>query len=205
VEEAIEEADLDYLNEEIPKAIDQSIEGVDNIALIVRAIEDYSQPEGVDEMDKVVDLNRTIDSTIIITRDEWRKVADVKTDLDPTIPLLPGSQRQINQVIKSLISNAAHALAKKKGKDSAGLKGTIQISSHLDEDWVEIRVRDTGVSLSEKEQQGIFDPAYHSTEAEDAGHSLAICRSYIENEHKGTICFKTEQNKGTTFFIRLPL
>lgn len=204
VEQAIEEADLDYLNEEIPKAIDQSIEGVDNIAIIVRAIEDYSQPECEDEADMVIDLNRTLESTVIISRDEWRRVAEIKTELDPNIPLLPGNRKQINQVVRGLISHACNSLAKKEVDDERQVRGVLRITTRVDKDWVEIRIQDSGVGMTEEEQQRLFDPACDHSQEERSGYNLAICRSYIEDEHGGTIRFESELDKGTTFFIRLP-
>ena len=71
--------DLDYLTEEVPKAIAQSSEGVTRIATIVRAMKEFAHP-GSDEK-ACVDLNKAIESTVTVARNEWKYIADLTTDL----------------------------------------------------------------------------------------------------------------------------
>ncbi len=64
-----------------------------------------------EEKIKAVDINKAIQNTIIVSRNEWKYVADLETDLDPDLPqvqCLPGA---INQVLLNVIVNAAHAIA----------------------------------------------------------------------------------------------
>ena len=91
---AARRADLEYLTEEVPKAIAQSLEGVARVANIVRSMKEFSHP-GSDET-QPVDLNRAIESTLTVCRNEWKYVADAVTHFDPALPLvncLPGACR----------------------------------------------------------------------------------------------------------------
>ena len=119
--------DLDYLTEEVPKAIAQSSEGVIRIATIVRAMKEFAHP-GSDEK-ACVDLNKAIESTVTVARNEWKYIADLTTDLAPDLPLVPCLLGQFNQVILNMIVNATHAIADVvKG---TGAKGTISITTRL--------------------------------------------------------------------------
>lgn len=203
LERAIEDADLGYLIEEIPRAIVQSLEGVDRVAKIVRAMKEFSHP-GTTEMTSV-DLNHALESTITVARNEWKYVADMVTDFDPNLPPVPCLPGEMNQVFLNIIVNAAHAIADVVGDGSRG-KGTITVSTRALGDWVEIRISDTGTGIPEAIRTKIFDPFFTTKQiGRGTGQGLAYVHSVVVEKHKGIITFETEEGKGTTFIIRLPL
>ena len=197
-----EEIDLDYLTEEIPKAIEQSMEGIKRVARIVRAMKEFSHP-GSDEK-TLIDLNHAIENTITVAKNEWKYVADMETNLDPSLPPVPCLPGELNQVILNMIINAAHAISEVVGKD--GGKGKITITTQKKDDWVEIRIADTGTGIPEDIRDRIFDPFFTTKEVgKGTGQGLAISRSVIVDKHGGSIDVETEVGKGTTFIIKLPL
>lgn len=203
VERVISEIDLDYLIKEIPKAIEQSLEGLNNIAKIVLAMKQFSHP-GLDE--KVyTDINKAIENTITISRNEWKYVADIKTGFDSSLPLIPCLPGEFNQVILNIIINAAHAITESPGVKS-GKKGLIKVTTKWDEPWAEIRISDTGPGIPKEIRDRIFDPFFTTKEVgKGSGQGLSICHSVIVNKHGGSIRFETEINQGTTMIIRLPM
>jgi PAS domain S-box-containing protein len=198
---AVERADVGYLLEEIPKAIEQTLEGVSRVSTLVSAMKEFSHP-GTKEKTPL-DLNRAIASTITVARNEWKYVADVETDFDPSLPLISCHPGEFNQVILNLIVNAAHAIADVVGKGSA--KGKITVQTKNCPDCVEIRIRDTGTGIPEKVRARIFDPFFTTKEiGKGSGQGLSIAHSVVVDKHAGRINFETEEGKGTTFVIRLP-
>ena len=203
VVESAKEADLEYLLDEIPKAIGQSLQGVERVAKIVRSMKEFSHPGG--ENKQAVDLNRAVESALTVCRNEWKYVSDAVTDLDPDLPLVACLPGECNQVFLNLIINAAHAIGDKLGENSAE-KGTIKVSTRSDGDWVEIRVEDTGNGIPEESRSRIFDPFFTTKEVgRGTGQGLAIAHSVINEKHGGTIHFETEIGRGTTFSVRLPI
>ncbi len=202
VESAAAETDVGFLIEEIPRAIRQSLEGVTRVTKIVRAMRDFSHP-GVEEK-TAVDINEALESTITVSRNEWKYVSNIETDCEPDLPPVPCLPGELNQVFLNLIINAAHAIAEVVGDGSQG-KGTISISTRSDGDWVEIRISDTGCGIPEKDRGKIFEPFFTTKEVgKGTGQGLAIARSVIADKHGGTISFETAVGKGTTFVVRLP-
>ena len=203
VEEAVQHADLDYLRDEIPSAIQQSLEGVDRVAKIVAAMKEFSHP-GTEEKSSI-DLNKAIDSTITVARNEWKYVAEVVTDFDASLPMVPCLPGEFNQVILNLIVNAAHAIADViEGQTDS--KGTIRVSTRNIGEQVEVRIIDTGGGIPEKLQSRIFEPFFTTKQVgKGTGQGLAIAHSTIVDKHGGTIELESEIGKGTTFIIRLPI
>lgn len=197
-----ERADLDYLREEIPKAIDQSADGIKRIAKIVRAMKEFAHP-GSEEKTSV-DLNKAIESTITVSRNEWKYVANLTTDLSTDIPPILCLLGPINQMILNMIVNAAHAIGEAmKGTEA---KGLIAITTRLVGEWVEIRITDTGTGIPEDIRHKIFDPFFTTKPVgKGTGQGLAIARSVVVDKHAGTIAVESQVGKGTTFIIRLPL
>lgn len=203
VESEVRAADLEYISEEIPKAIGQTLEGVDRVATIVRAMKEFSHP-GTKEKTPT-NIHKAIESTLIVCRNEYKYVAEVATDFDPSMPLVPCIPGDFNQVILNLVINAAHAIADKLGPESQS-KGRITIKTIRDGNWAEIRVSDTGTGIPEAARSRIFDPFFTTKEVgKGTGQGLAICHAVLVGKHGGKITFETELGKGTTFIVRLPL
>jgi len=195
--------DLHYLNQEIPRAIDQSLEGVGRVASIVRAMKEFSHPGS--EQKQNVDLAHAIENALTISRNEWKYVAKVVTDFDPHLPVVACLPGDLNQVILNLIVNAAQAIAEKNGI-KPGQDGTITVRARQDGDWAEIRVEDTGVGIPEEIRHRIFDP-FFTTKApgKGTGQGLSIAHNIITKKHDGTIDFKSQIGEGSIFIIRLPI
>ena len=202
-ESATHSADLDYLTAEIPKAIGQSLEGIERVSRIVLAMKEFSHPGVKDKVN--MDLNHAIDSTLTVCRNEWKYVAEVVTEFDPSLPLVSCLPGEINQTILNLVVNASHAIADVVGDGSHG-KGTITISTRRDGEQVEICLRDTGAGVPEKIRQRIFDPFFTTKEVgKGTGQGLAIAWTVIVERHGGTLHLESEIGNGTTFIIRLPI
>ena len=199
----IQEADLEYLLEEMPKAIDQSLEGVHRVAKIVHAMKEFSHPGS--EEKTAMDINRAIETTITVARNEWKYVAEVETCFDPQLPLVNCHAGEFNQVILNLLINAAHAIRHVVG-DGLDSKGSIRITTRQDSEWVEISIRDTGCGIPEAIQSRVFEPFFTTKPVgQGTGQGLALAHTTVVRRHNGRIWFETVAGKGTTFFIRLPI
>jgi signal transduction histidine kinase len=202
IEAAVKSTDSEYLLEEIPRAIEQTLEGVTRVATLVSAMKEFSHP---DTKEKVpLDLNRSINSTITVARNEWKYVSDLETDFDATLPLISCLPGEFNQVILNLIVNASHAIAEVT-KNGGPAKGKITVQTRNCAEWAEIRIQDSGTGIPEKVRARIFDPFFTTKEiGKGTGQGLAIARSVVVDKHGGSIHFETEEGKGTTFVVRLP-
>jgi signal transduction histidine kinase len=203
VEKRIEEIDLHYLEEEIPVALQHTLKGVERITKIVQAMKIFSHPGMA--VKEPTDINKEIEKTITITRNEWKYVADMKTDLDATMPLVPCYRAELNQVILNMIVNAAHAVAE-ANRDNSSQRGTIRIRTYHKDNWAEIRISDTGAGIPEEIRHKIFD-LFFTTKGpgKGSGQGLSISHSVIVEKHKGTLDLESQVGKGTTFIIGLPM
>lgn len=203
VRSAADTADMEYLGDEIPKAIQQSLNGISRVTHIVQAMKEFSHPGTKEKVP--VDLTKAIQSTLTVASNEWKYVANLTTDFDPKLPPVSCLHGEFNQVILNLVVNAAHAIAEVVGDGGAG-KGTLTVSTRSDGDWAEVRIGDTGTGIPEAVRARIFDP-FFTTKAvgKGTGQGLAIAHSVIVDKHGGTIHFETELGRGTTFIIRLPI
>jgi PAS domain S-box-containing protein len=203
VEVSAKEADVVFLTQEIPKAIEQSLEGTERISKIVQSMKNFAHPGTA--LKQACDLNKAIDSTITVACSEWKYVANMITDFDSSMPLVPCLQGEFNQVVLNMIINASHAIGDVIGDGSAG-KGTITISTRCAGAWAEIRVGDTGTGIPEANRARIFDPFFTTKQVgKGTGQGLAISHNVVVEKHGGTISLESEEGEGTTFIIRLPL
>ncbi len=199
---ALEAADAGYLRAEVPKALAQSLEGIERVASIVRAMKEFSHPA---REKTPTDLNRAIQSTITVATNEWKYVAEMETDFDPELPAVACLPGDFNQVLLNLIVNAAHAIGEVVGDGSQG-KGRIRISTRAVDDEVEIRVADTGAGIPAALRERIFEPFFTTKEVgKGTGQGLAIAHHVIVDKHGGQIRVESEPGKGSCFIIRLPL
>jgi len=199
----LDQADLAYLREEVPRAVDQSLEGLGRVAAIVRSMKEFSHPGR--ETKRPVDLNRAIESTITVARNEWKYVADVETEFDPALPPVPCLAGEMNQVMLNIVVNAAQAIAEVIDEGS-GNKGRIRVTTRRVGDKAEIQISDTGAGMSPEIKDRIFDPFFTTKEpGKGTGQGLAIAYRVIRDTHGGSITCDSAPGRGTTFTIRLPL
>ena len=192
---------LAQLRAEVDAAVERAIEGLERITEIVRSMKDFSYPDQT-EMSGV-DLNRAVQSTLVVARNTYKYVADVETHLGE-LPLVSCFGGLINQVILNLVINAAHAIADRV-KDT-GARGLITVHTYLERGQAVIAVSDTGAGIPELIRSHIFDPFFTTKEVgRGTGQGLSICRNVVVNGHGGSLTFDTKVGTGTTFYVRLPL
>ncbi len=203
VEEELRRADLDYLAAEIPVAIRHTLEGVERIAKIVRALKEFAHPGREEKV--MADLNAIIETTLTVASNEWKYVADVVTDFDPDLPPLACHPGELNQVLLNLVVNAAQAIEEVVGRGT-GIKGRITISTRRLNGWVRIRVEDTGAGIPDTARPHIFEPFFTTKPVgRGTGQGLALCHPVIVEKHSGRIHFESEVGRGTAFTIELPI
>lgn len=157
------EAMTGYNREE---AIGQTLEGVERVTKIVRAMKEFSHP--IQEKTPI-DLNAAIKSTLTVATSEWKYVAELNTDFDLKLPLVTCLQGEFNQVILNMVVNAAHAIADMPSQK----KGVISITTREVDGWAEICIADTGTGIPEDVKERIFDP-FFTTKEVGKGTGLAL-------------------------------
>ena len=164
-------------------------------------MKEFSHPDSADKT--ATDLNKAIESTITVARNEWKYVSELVKDFDESLPAVVCYLGDINQVVLNLIINAAHAI---KEKMQEGAKGRITVATRLREEFVEISVTDTGAGIPEAIRGRVFDPFFTTKEVgKGTGQGLALAYTVVVKKHGGKIWFETEVGKGTTFFVTLPI
>ena len=197
-----EKMDWSYLEKEVPKALDQMLEGIDRVATIVRAMKEFSHVDQSPEK-TFADLNKGLESTLVVARNELKYVADVQVDFGP-LPPVACHLGDLNQVFLNLLVNAAHAIGSVV-KDT-GEKGVVTVRTRQEGDTVEIAISDTGTGIPEKIRMKVFDPFFTTKEVgKGTGQGLALARAIVVEKHGGTLTFETQVGKGTTFYVRLPV
>lgn len=203
IEKLIKDTNLDYLTEEIPSAINDTIEGIDRISEIVKAMKAFSHP-GVEKKTNI-DINSAIANTISISKHEWKYVADVVTDLDRNLPHVMGFPGELNQALLNLVTNAAHAIGDVLGENPSE-KGRISITTKYNDQYAEIRITDTGTGIPEDIRSRIFDHFFTTKPiGKGTGQGLTIAYDVVVNKHGGKLLVESEVGVGTTFIIQLPL
>jgi signal transduction histidine kinase len=198
--EAEEQADVVYLFENLQPALERALEGLGRVATIVRSMKEFAHPDQKEMT--AVDLNRAVQNTIAISRNEYKLVADVTTDFAELPPVVCHAG-EVNQVVLNILVNAAHAIEDAvKGTDG---RGSITVRTRSDGDYVVISIEDTGGGIPDAVRERVFDPFFTTKEVgRGSGQGLAIARSVIVDKHRGQLTFETVSGRGTTFHIRVP-
>jgi signal transduction histidine kinase len=201
IESAARAADLEFLSLNVPPAVERARAGVDRVARIVRALKEFAHP-GERDMTPT-DVNRAIETTLVVATNEYKYVADVVTDLGE-LPPVRCNGGELNQVLLNLVVNAAHAVA--DAHRDRKQRGTIRVSSRADGDDVVITVADDGCGIPETIRERVFDPFFTTKEVgRGTGQGLTIARTIVVDRHRGKLEFESEVGQGTTFRVRLPI
>jgi len=194
IETIKDEIDYKYLKDDVPDLISESLEGITRLKNIVQDLKDFSR---VDEMEwQWADIHKGIDSTLNIANNELKYKTEVIKEYGD-IPEVECIASQINQVIMNVLVNAAHAI------DDHGI---ITIKTAMNNDkGVFIKISDTGKGIAKENIRRIFDPFFTTKPVgEGTGLGMSLCYSIIE-KHSGSIDVESEEGKGTTFTINLPI
>lgn len=198
--DACDDADIDYLFEELPAAIRQSLEGIDKVSRIVASLKEFSHPGGGAK--EMADLNRAIENAVTVTHSIWKDTAGLQTRLDPELPSVFCRIGEMNQVFLNLIVNAAQAIEQAEKEGS----GEIVIATQAAGDEVVITVADTGGGVPEEIRDQIFHPFFTTRPVgKGSGQGLAICYDIVVNKHRGRIEVGGIPGEGAVFTVHLPV
>ncbi len=188
----------DGLLEEMVELSQVCLQGLDNIAGIVKSLKDFSRLDR-DRLE-TVDLNRGLADVLVIANNALKQKAHLVQDLAP-LPAVRCAPSQINQVFLNLVMNAVQALPEPvDGQPS----GTLTLTSRDLDDRVQIQVHDTGKGIPEAHLSKIFDP-FFTTKPVGQGTGLGLSIVYkIIQAHGGQIQVESTVGVGTCFTVTLP-
>lgn len=203
IEDTMAKIDLEFLLQEIPSAIRQTLEGIGHVSEIMKAMKAFVHPGWEEKVP--ANVCEIIDDVLAMTRNEWKYVADIQKEYNLYLPLISCIPGDLRQAVLNIIMNAVHAIADVVG-DGPKIKGKITIGVGLVNNWVEIRISDTGTGIPAEIRPRIFEPFFTTKKiGRGTGQGLPIVHSIITDKHGGTIHYETEMGKGTTFILRLPV
>jgi two-component system, NtrC family, sensor kinase len=200
LEQACQEADLDFVQAEVPPALSQSKEGLARVATIVRAMKAFGRPDP--SHPEPMDINRLVNYGLTMARNELKYVAEVTADLGtlPTVSCFPGA---IGQVVINLLVNAAYAVG--ESRDRTGERGEIKVKTWAEGDQVCMSVGDTGPGIAPDVLPRIFQPFFTTKPfGKGTGQGLAMAWATVVDRHAGRIEVATS-GAGTIFTVRLPV
>ncbi|MEL6458431.1 MAG: GAF domain-containing protein [Cyanobacteria bacterium J06621_15] len=212
IEEQIEEIDLEYLLEDLPKIISSMKLGTDRIKDIMLSLRNYSRTSSDEK--KAVNLHEGIDTTLMILSHRLKakpkhpaiEIAKNYGDL----PLVECYYGQINQVLMNLLSNAIDSLEEsnqgKSYEEIAANPNIITITTAADYDWATIIISDNGTGIPTQVKDKLFD-AFFTTKVEGKGTGLGLSISYqiVTEKHGGTLECISSPGNGAKFIIRIPV
>jgi two-component system NtrC family sensor kinase len=198
------EADSDwkFAREEVPKALENSLEGITRVTEIIRAMKEFAHS---DEREKVpTEITRSIKSTLAISSNEWKHVAQVHTTISGSIPLVPLFPGEFNQALLNLIINSTDAIRERHGENSS--LGVIQITLSATNSHISLSISDNGTGMTDEVKQNLFRRFFTTKKrGKGSGQGLPIVWQSIVERHGGTIEIESKMNVGTTFTLTLPL
>ena len=200
--ERIEDIELEFLREDLPKTLSSMKMGADRIREIVVSMRNFSRSD--DGNMKSADIHEGIDSTLVILNHRLKQGIQVIKQYGK-LPAVECSPAQLNQVFMNVIGNAIDALEEVK-KGDKGYSRTIWISTEVTADnTVTVKIRDNGPGIAAGCAQQIFDP-FFTTKSIGKGTGLGLAISYqIVAKHHGKIEVNSQIGQGTEFVITLPV
>lgn len=202
LEAMFEAIDFDYLKKELPRALLESEEGIRRISGIVSAMKDFAHPGG--SALGPVELDGLIRSTVEISRNAWKRVAELSVELATPPVIVKGLRDELGQVLLNLVVNAVDAIAETRREED--VPGRIRVRTRVVGAWGEIVVEDSGCGIPRALQQKIFEPFFTTkTVGQGSGQGLAIAYHIVTDKHGGELRVESEPGRGSRFIIRLPL
>lgn len=190
--------DLGFLIDEVPRAANQSLEGVEQVRQIIQAMRDVSHP-GAEEF-VPLDVNNAVENAITICRNKLKHAAEITKKFDQEIPEVPCLGGPIQQVLLNIFINAAHAI-----EEAGHENGLIHVETNQTPNHVSIKISDNGTGIPTQIRERIFDPFFTTKPVgKGTGQGLSLAYDVIAQRHGGDIYLFDEPNMATSFVIELP-
>jgi PAS domain S-box-containing protein len=215
IQELVEEVDLEFLSEDLPKVLSSMQIGADRIREIVLSLRNFSRADEA-EM-QPVNLHEGIDNTLLILHNRLKpsghKLGITIVKEYGNLPSVECYAGQLNQVFMNIISNAIDALEGEKEEacpvspEALAPSPTIWIRTEMvDSERVAIRIRDNGPGISQSIVKRLFDP-FFTTKPVGKGTGLGLSISYqiVVEKHRGMLKCISAPGQGTEFWIQIPI
>ena len=214
IESEIEDIELDFIKEDLPKLLGSMMIGAERITDVVRSLRQFSGLEV--ESIKTVDIHKGLDSTLLILQNQFQgkgNCPDInvvkKYGSLPYVECYPG---ELNQVFMHIFTNAIDALEKKHRNLSTKkikpqpFEPEILITTEVKDDYIAIAIADNGIGMVEKVYSRIFEPLFTTKKSENSmGLGLSISQELIVDKHQGKLSCKSLIGEGTEFVIEIPI
>jgi two-component system NtrC family sensor kinase len=192
---------LELLKTEIPpeskrrRILELSLSEIQRLSEMLRNMLSFSKPE--EEKRKSVKIDELIEGILLVMEKQMREAnIKVETSFGGEIPEVLASTNQMRQVFLNIFKNAKEAMPK---------GGSLFVRTSREDDRVLIYIQDTGIGIPEAVKDKIFDAFFTTKQkVKGVGLGLSVCYGIIR-DHGGKIKVESEEGKGTTFIIGLPI
>jgi two-component system, NtrC family, sensor kinase len=207
INQKIEEIDLDFILEDLPRLLHSMEVGSDRIRDIVLSLRNFSR---LDESEKKsIDIHEGLESTLVILRSrlksqKGRPEIEIIKDYSE-LPQIECFAGPLNQVFMNLLSNAIDAIDEAWEKDPS-LEPVISIRTSLMNEQLRVHIKDNGGGIPEDIQLKLFDPFFTTKPVgKGTGLGLAISQQIIVDRHKGSLECHSSPQEGTEFIVQIPI
>ncbi|NEP79729.1 MAG: PAS domain S-box protein [Okeania sp. SIO3C4] len=214
IESEVEDIELDFIQEDLPKLLESIMVGAERIQDVVRSLKQFSTVE--EESIKAVDIHKGLDSTLLILQHQFQGKGgcpDINLIKNygslPKVECYPG---QLNQVFMHILTNAIDSLEEKhedlvtKNINHQPFEPQILISTKVKDNFVEIAIADNGYGMTEEISSRIFEPLFTTKHTEkNIGLGLSISLELIVEKHHGKLYYNSRFREGTEFIIEIPI
>lgn len=196
LEKMLANQDMAFINEDISELLADSQEGLHRVAEIVKGLKLFSRVDS-DQMQKH-NINDCVRTTLAMVNNQLKYICTVETHLG-RVPDVLMNVGKISQVITNLLINAGQAI------EATGKNGRITITTCTVNNFVELRVEDSGCGIPASHLDKLFNP-FFTTKPEGQGTGLGLSISFgIAQEHGGCLSATSVEGESSTFTLMLPI
>ncbi len=189
-----EQQNYDFILNDTHELIDESVGGLKRVKDIVDNLKSFSRAD--DEKYEPFNINECIENVIKVAWNELKYHVTLKKIFEKDLPKINGHEGQIGQVVMNILVNAAQSIK---------TEGNVEIKTSQSVGKVLVEIKDNGDGMSESVKDRIFDP-FFTTKAVNEGTGLGLSISYgIIEKHGGSISLQSEEGRGSSFTISLPV
>ena len=171
---------------------------VDRISMLINELLDFARPS--DPRLKPEDINSILDGMILLVSTESKKkYVQVQKNYTPDLPLVSVDREQIKQVFLNVLLNAIDATPE-NGEIVVKTRSFVKPGG---DPYIQVEFTDTACGIPSANLEDIFNP-FFTTKTKGSGLGLSISNQIVQ-DHKGYVHVESELDKGSSFFINLPL